>query len=187
MPITVISKGAVESQDAKKEVFKPSELKELKRQYKWREEVLSGKEVPAMMGGGKYRPLDRIQDPQEMRKQMRQYKKDYERGLPPVLSPATRNSLWKRAKQLKDEFTVGMLSQRDLHPVKHRQIAKNGGLVTTVVADNDVMESRKAVQRQRAWQKKNDNKVREFKHIMRILEPNNPHIGSIERFRPKGG
>ena len=186
MSIQILTLGNAEKVDAKKEVWKPSELAELKKQYKNRERVLNGERTPNLMGGGDNRPLDYIQDIGDLRKSMKQYKKDYERGLPPTLSPVARNSLWKRAKVLKDEFTVGMLSHKELHPVSQRQIIKNGQPVLAVVADKDKMESGKFIQRNRAWQKKNDEKVREFKNIMRILEPDNPRIGSIEKYRPHG-
>lgn len=182
-PITVISLGSAEKLDAKKEVFRPSELAELKRQYKGKERILAGEKTTFM--GCEYRPLDYIQDVGDLRRSMKQYKKDYERGLPPNLSPAMRNSLWKKAKQLKDEFTIGMLSKKEMHPVSQRQIVKGGSVVTAVVADNDKIRATKAVERNRVWQKKNDEKIREFKNIMRMLEPDNPRIGNIDRFRRK--
>lgn len=90
--------------------------------------------------------------------------------------------MWKRAKLLKDEFTVGMLSNDELHPVS--KIEKNG--VISTVVDRAKMKSLNSVSRQMAWNKKNETKVREYKNIMRHLMPDDPSATDIEKYRGFG-
>lgn len=113
----------------------------------------------------------------------RTYKKDYERTAPEQLSPAVQNEMWKRAKQLKDEFTVGMLSRDELHPVK--QFTEAG--TTKCVVDEERMRASRSVERETLWTKQNSNKVKEFKNLMRHLNPDDPNAGDVEKYRPKGG
>ena len=178
----IFSKGAVAKQDSRKEIAHLSARKELYSEYKRRERILSGERAKAG-GGGDYRALDQVQDVPMLRKVMKQHKKDYERGAPETLTPATRNQMWLRAKQLKDQFTVGMLKKSELHPVSQRLITKGGQAVTGVVADYDKIRSQKVLEREQAWQKKNKASVKEFKNIMRQLEPDNPNLPNVERFR----
>mgnify|MGYP003393951448 CR=1 FL=1 len=119
-------------------------------------------------------------DVNEAIKNSRQYKKDYERTLPEKLSPQTQNEMWKRAKYLKDEFTPGMLSRDELHPVKGFE---SNGTVKYVV-DEERMRATRSVEREVAWQKKNDGKIKEFKNLMRHLNPDDPNAGDVEKFRP---
>ena len=121
-------------------------------------------------------------DWQEAAKNAKVYKKDYERTLPERLAPQTQNEMWKRAKQIKDQFTMGMLSRDELHPVK---AFTDGGAIKCVV-DEERMRSINSVERERTWQNKNDNKIKEFKNLMRHLNPDDPNAGDIEKYRPKG-
>jgi len=160
--------------------------KEIESEYLWRKRVLSGEVVsnPEAFGGGSYKPLERVQDIPQMRKEMKNYKKNLDRGAPDKLSPAMRDYLWKKAKVLKDKFVVGMVPQHELHPIGMRNISKKGSMVVANVADYDKINKTKAIDRQSAWDKKNKETVNEFKNIMRQLEPDNPNIANIEKFRP---
>lgn len=120
-------------------------------------------------------------DWQAAAKNAAKYRKDYERTLPETLSSQAQNSMWKRAKQLKDEFIVGMLSKEELHPVK--QFSENGTI--KAVIDEDRIRANRSVEREMAWSKHNEAKIREFKNLMRHLEPDDPKAGDVERFRPK--
>ena len=120
-------------------------------------------------------------DIKEALKNAKVYKKDYERTLPETLSAETQNFMWKRAKQLKDEFTIGMLSKQDTHPVKG--FLDNGTMKWVV--DEEKIRTNRSVDREVAWQKKNELKINEYKNIMRHLVPDDPNAGDIERFRPK--
>lgn len=113
----------------------------------------------------------------------KKYKKDYERTLPENLSPETKNIMWVKAKELKDKFTIGMLSREEMHPVKG--FLDNGTMKWVV--DEEKMRSNRTVEREQAWQKNNDNNIREFKNIMRHLNPDDPNAGDVEKYRPKGG
>ena len=118
-------------------------------------------------------------DANEAAKNSRQYKKDYERTLPETLSSQVQNQMWKRAKQLKDEFIVGMLSRDELHPVKG--FMENGTM--KYVVDEEILRFNHSVDRESAWLRKNEIKIKEYKNIMRHLNPNDPNAGDIEKFR----
>lgn len=185
--MNIIVKGEVDRVDSQREVHHLTARKELEEEYKRRELILSGAVVQNSpeLGGGSYRPLDRVQDVPTMRKELKEYKKNYERGMPIKLSPMAKNAMWKKAKQLKDSFIVGMVSKKDMHPVKARSTVTKDGLVTKWVADYDKLRETKAIERNRAWLDRNQAKLTEFKNIMRQLEPDNPNIANYERFRPE--
>jgi hypothetical protein len=120
-------------------------------------------------------------DWQDAARNAKVYKKDYERTCPEHLSPEAQNLMWKKAKQLKDEFTVGMLSREDLHPVKG--FLENGTM--KYVVDEEKMRVNHSTEREVAWTRKNETKIREFKNLMRHLNPDDSNAGDIERYRPK--
>lgn len=169
---------------ASKEVFSPSARKRMEEEIAWRKKALEGP-VGAIMGGGRVDIKSRLQDPAEMERQMRDFEKNLERGKPIKLSPEMKNELWMKAKRLKDEFKIGMLTDGEIHPVSQRQISKDGEAKLAVVADYDKMNSGRCVERNRIWYKKNEERLKEFKRIMRILEPDDPRATDYERFRPK--
>lgn len=109
------------------------------------------------------------------------YKKDYERTLPETLNPQTESQMWKRAKQLKDEFQMGMLSREELHPVKG--FMDNGTMKWVV--DESKMQANNSAVREIQWQKANGVKIEEFKNLMRHLDKDNPNAGDVERYRPR--
>lgn len=117
--------------------------------------------------------------PQDNLKAAKTYKASYERTLPETLDPQTQSVMWKRAKQLKDEFSVGMLTKEELHPVKGF-LAE--GTMKWVV-DEEKMRNNRSVERETIWQKYNEPKIKEFKNLMRHLNPENPNAGDVERFR----
>jgi len=43
----------------------------------------------------------------------------------------------------------------------------------------------RCVEREAAWQKVNQQRIEEFKRIMRHLNPDDPNAGDVERFRPR--
>lgn len=121
-------------------------------------------------------------DWQEAAKNSKQYKKDYERTAPETLSAQAKDAMWRKAKQLKDEFTVGMLSREELHPVKG--FMENGTMKWVV--DEEKMRANRSTERESAWLSKNQAKIAEFKNLMRHLDPDNPTAGDIEKYRTKG-
>ena len=114
-------------------------------------------------------------------KNSKDYKRSYEQTLPEKLSPVVENEMWKRAKHLKDEFTVGMLSREELHPTK--QFMENG--TTKYVVDEERMRTLRSSEREMTLQRTNEPKIKEFKNLMRHLDPNNPNAGDVEKYRPK--
>jgi len=182
----IVNKGAVAREDMKRDIAPLLARKELQKEYQWRDNVLSGKTADSMTleGTASFRPLDRIQDPNAMRKQRDDYKRNYERTAPITLSALQQNELWKKAKVLKDKITIGMVSKHDLHPVSQRLISNNGIAKLAVVADYDKLRDTKAIERNQAWYKRNEKDLQELKRILRMLEPDNPDIANLERFRP---
>jgi len=182
----IINKKTANSSSINKDVHHYTARKELEKQYKSREFALQGNRAASLsVDNSSFRPLDSIQDVPMLRKEMKSYKQNFERGLPSDISPEMKDKLWIKAKQLKDKFSVGMVKKSELHPVSQRLINKGGSAVTAVVADYDKIKSTKAMERERAWHKKNDDDIREFKNIMRTLEPDNPDLPNVERFRPQ--
>ena len=120
-------------------------------------------------------------DSADAAKSAKLYQKNYEHTRPETLSPQAQNQMWKRAKQLKDEFTQGMLSRDERHPVKGFEV--NGAIKHVV--DEERMRAMRSVEREAAWQKRNSDKISEFKNLMRHLNPDDPNAGDVERFRPK--
>jgi len=118
--------------------------------------------------------------PQDAIKNAKIYKKSYEATLPETLTPEAQNKMWVKAKQLKDEFTIGMLPRSELHPVKG--FSDNGTM--KYVVDEERIRVNRSVEREIAWQKANKDKIDEFKKIMRHLNPDDPNAGDVERYRP---
>ena len=142
----IITQGSADRVDGQREVHHIAARTELKEEIDRREKILSGALLPAI-GGGTYRPLDRVQDVPQMRRELKNYKKNYERGEPIKLAPVVANELWKKAKRLKDEFVVGMVSKKDMHPVAQKSVVTPNGVVTKLVADYDAMRSTKSIER----------------------------------------
>ena len=124
-----------------------------------------------------------VQDKGQAQKEAEKWENTYEKNAPETLSPEAKNAMWKRAKALKDEFTIGMLTTDELHPVSKTE--KNG--VISVVVDAQKMNNANTVRRQFDWNKKNEKAVREYKNIMRHLCPDNPDATDVEKFRGHGG
>lgn len=120
-------------------------------------------------------------DTKEAIKNAKTYQKDYERTHPETLDAQTTNIMWKRAKELKDQFTIGMLSRSELHPVKG--FLDNGAM--KYVVDEEQIRSNNSLAREAAWQSKNQSIINEFKNIMRHLNSDDPNAGDIEKYRPK--
>ena len=120
-------------------------------------------------------------DKTEVANNIKKLTKDYDRTRPETLSSETTNVMWKRAKQLKDEFTVGMLTRDELHPVKGFLVE---GAMKYVI-DDDKIGHLNSVKRELEWQKKNEGKIKEYKNLMRHLCPDDPSATDVEKFRAK--
>lgn len=120
-------------------------------------------------------------DTKEALKNAKVYRKDYERTAPETLNAATKNEMYIKAKQLKDEFTIGMLSREELHPVK--QFTEEGTI--KCVVDEERLRANDSVNREGKWEKNNREKIKQFKNIMRHLNPDDPNAGDVEKYRPR--
>jgi hypothetical protein len=192
--ITILKKGvgsATHKRDTTKKVFDPYSRKHYGDRYKGMKGVLDGAEVPSMNihpegVRGKFKLIDRIQDINDYRRGMEMNKKHYERGHAITLTPDVKNALWRKALRLKQEISVGMISKDELHPVRVATKIINGSAKQVTVVDEEQMRRTRVVERNNAWYKKNDPKMKEFKRIMRVLEPDDPKITSIvEGWRPR--
>lgn len=117
----------------------------------------------------------------DARKELIKNKRDYDRTCPETLSVPVQNSMWKRAKQLKDEFVIGMLSHDELHPIKGIMV---DGTMNYIV-DQEKISVNRTVERNNNWYSVNSTRIIEYKNIMRNLCPDNPMASDIERFRPR--
>lgn len=191
MALTILKKGvgsATFEKETKKEVFPLYDRQHYSKKYKGMESVLRGDKVSTMMGGGRYNPIDSgvIQDIPQYRKDMETAKYHYAKGHAIPLTPDVKNALWRKAKLLKDRITIGMVSKRDLHPVRIARKVRNGVAKDVAVVDESRMRATKAVERNKAWYKKSKKDVQEFKRIMRVLEPDDKNITKIvENWRPE--
>ena len=165
----IVRKGAIERHQMQKEVAKPAALKQLT-------DMTNQERLKSTDPWWRSRV-----DWAEAGKNARKYGKNLENVTPEKLTPGAKDMMWRRAKQLKDEFVIGMLSKEELHPVKGFQ--KDGKMVWVV--DEEKIRSSNSVERNTAWYQKNSSKLREFKNIMRHLSPENSNAGDIERYRPK--
>ncbi len=174
----IVKSGAILRHQMQKEVAKPVALGILKNKFEYEQAKATRSWKDNKPGSnsafGRY-------DTAEAAKNARQLGRNLEKVAPETLSAAVKDRMWLRAKQLKDEFTVGMLSKEELHPVKG---FKDKDRMVWVV-DEEKMRSNNSVERNAAWYKQNEHKIREFKNIMRHLSPEDPNAGDIERFRPR--
>ena len=64
-----------------------------------------------------------------------------------------------------------------------KSFVKNG--TTKNVADYEKIYAYKSIEREGAWRKRNENKISQYKNLMRHLVPDDFNAGDIEKFRPK--
>ena len=81
---------------------------------------------------------------------------------------------------------MALQSSNNIYDAKGNIITNQGA--SGILSDQSERSMRKedAESLQLAWDKKNQNKVREYKNIMRHLAPDNPSATDIEKWRPKG-
>jgi hypothetical protein len=112
--------------------------------------------------------------------------KHYVKGHEINLTSDVKNSLYREALRLKQQIMIGMVSQDELHPVRIARKVIDGVAKDVSVVDEEKMRQTRVVARNTAWYNKNEVNLREFKRIMRVLEPDDPHATKIvESWRPK--
>lgn len=120
-------------------------------------------------------------DQADARREYLKNKKDYDRTCPETLDINTQNAMWKRARELKDRFVIGMLSKDELHPIKSISV---DGAISNVV-DQEKIAMNRSVERNTKWYNANQLLISEFKNIMRHLCPDDPGASDIEKYRPR--
>lgn len=166
----IVKSGAIEHYQMNKNVGKPAAIAHMHEMYK--SEDFKSKDPWCRSRVNAF----------EAAKNAKNWKNNLDKIMPETLSSATKDRMWRRAKEIKDQFMVGMLSKEESHPTKN--FTNKDGVIVHVV-DNERMASLNSVERERAWLKRNESNIREFKSIMRHLCPENPNAGDIEKFRPR--
>jgi hypothetical protein len=86
-------------------------------------------------------------------------------GMAPKVAGIKKDALWAEAKQLKEEIMAGMPTQFEMdHPGR----------------------APGAVGKHMNWDKRNADKIRRYKEIMRMLEPQDPTAGMYDSWRASG-
>ena len=97
-----------------------------------------------------------------LEKKINHYGKVLEDGTPRAVRGARKDGMAERAQELKKQIVDGMPTRNEMdHP------AKCPG----------------AVHKHMKWDKRNKEAVREYKNIMRTLEPGDPTATDLEKFR----
>lgn len=168
-----VNNGAVIEHQVKKEIAPLSARQVLESRIKVEQDKIDGERSRMNRGS--------LFDKAEARKNVKLYTEQLDRKNIENLTPEARDMMWRRAKQLKDEFTVGMLTRDELHPVKAFMI---DGVMKTVI-DEEKLRALNSVKREQVWAKNNEEKIREYKNIMRHLCPDDPSATDIEKFRQR--
>ena len=149
------------------------QISEWKRDIDGMERMLNGKEVDS----GVYGRKDLIQDPDNIKREIDKRKRLIANHSPQKLSGNAANTAYKRAKELKEEITKLMPSEK-----AYFQPYPNGKTPTHRGVDFE-----KTVQQQMAFQKADvQKKVQEYKYLMTRLDPDNPSVRNIEMLRRRG-
>ena len=109
----------------------------------------------------------------DLRRQAAKLKKTIARRTPPQVDGKVKNELYARAKALEREITRDMPTRDEM--MGKRRIGSDGKPY--------VVPAEQAIQKQMAWQVKQAGNVREWKQIMRLLDPLDPGITNVERLR----
>lgn len=181
--------GAVLEHKINKEIAGVVARKEMLDNIRINEFKISGKRI--VRGDVIYD--NKYVDAKDAQKHLRDFQRNYDRTSPEELSNIEKNHLWKRAKQLKDEFIIGMLSRDELHPIK---TINYDGAIQNIV-DNEKLINTRSAERNTIWYKRNAEKIMEYKNIMRQLSPRDENMSleeqllaeknftDIEKFRPR--
>ena len=132
------------------------EITDLKGQKQEAESTL--KYIESNPGANTSTPVDKS----ALKRQINKYDAILSEGAPPKVRGTNKDGMAKRAEELRGEMRKNMPTRDQMnHP------ATNPG----------------AVQKHLKWTKLNDPKVREYKEIMRRLEPDDPTAMSVESLR----
>lgn len=110
----------------------------------------------------------------DLRKEINTTKRNMEKHNPKEVDSKTKDMLWKRAKELERLIQDGMPTFDEMKG--NRRIHPDTGKVFYETNSYNVDKNI-------AWEHKNAGNVREWKQIMRTLEPDDPKIANVERLR----
>ncbi|MFA5407858.1 MAG: hypothetical protein WC343_03705 [Bacilli bacterium] len=157
MPITLpVPINPIQPLDLRRKSLNYNEQNRLNRDIKALE-----KDINNANNGISYIPSDVLE---EMHKQLNKKKKKLDINRTPQVAGAEKDRLWQRAKDLEEQIKARQLTKKELfeeNPNKIHEITCN-------------------------YMEKYDEIVRielEYKEIMRRLEPDNPNITNLARFR----
>ena len=98
----------------------------------------------------------------------------YKKGVPGKHQASTKNRMYASAKVLLSKIMVGMPSKSEMWAVQ-----REGG----VAKHMDKYDFKLVVDRLEKWEKNNAGRLREFRNMMLVLEPDNPAAGSTPFIR----
>lgn len=157
MPITVpIPESPIKPMDLRRNSLSFTAKKRLKAEIDSLE-----KEIKNSNKGHNYIPGEILS---QMEGQLRQKKKRFKNNKAPEVTGKTKDKLWERANFLENEIKKRQYSKKDMFekdPQKLNEITSN-------------------------YMDHYDETIKielEYKEIMRRLEPDNPHVTNLERFR----
>lgn len=142
----------------RKKILSAGEIAALKEEQQEIDSTLNAVEQQ-QYGAGARNAVDRG----ALKRQRQQVDKMIHEGSAGRISGTTKDKLAARAKELEGKFTAGM-------PTRDEMWAKRG-------------EHPGIVRKQRNWEVRNADPIREWKQIQRQLNPDDPTASNIERLR----
>lgn len=121
----------------------------------------------------------RAQNPMPIIRKIRELEKTLRAKSVPEISDKEKSNLYKRAKELEKSIRLGM-------PTYDEMMGKRHGHVDNPNSKYQEAEP-SAIRKNIIWTKEKDKDVREWKNIMRILEPNDSGAANVERLRSRRG
>lgn len=113
-------------------------------------------------------------DKDEIRKKIKKNEKILEERKSPGTLEKDRDKLYRRAKEL-EEFIKDGMPTKDEHMGKRK--TNSDGKKYQEAQEGDINKEMR-------WMTEKASAVREWKRIMRMLEPDNPSITNVESLRP---
>ena len=120
----------------------------------------------------------RAMDTGEIIRRKRKNQKILNERTAPKIEDRDKNKAWARFKELKEELKGALMNKNDMHPIK----TINGKIVADMdTAKNNAFELVKRIESGQ------DDKIREYRDLARLLEPDDPNIGNVEQLRKNNG
>jgi len=146
----------------------PEQIREVKTEINQLTRMLKGKQIER----GVFGRADKIQDKDAILQEIRQKEKFLETYEPKKLRGEAANKAYARAKELEEKISECLQGSKDYFQ-KYADKGKDG-LAFDRAVDHEMRLMK---------DKKYKQMVKEFRAIMRQLDPDNPTLGNLERFR----